>query len=277
MNQLSSAKRAQMVHMLVEGNSVRATARMASVDKKSVLRLLPRLGEACRRFQDRTLRSLPCRRVQVDELWGFVHAKARNVPPSMAFRRDVGDVWLWLATCADTKLVATYAVGGRDAGTGRTFMRDLASRLAHRIQLSSDGLPAYVLAVDDAFGNDVDFAQIQKLYGTDSNPRRPETRYSPGRCRGVRRVRIIGDPKPEHMSTSYAERNNLTVRMSMRRFARLTNAFSKKFENLCHAISLHFAFYNWCRVHQTLKMTPAQAAGLTDERWTMEQLVGLAA
>ena len=173
--------------------------------------------------------------------------------------------------------MAAYAVGGRDAGTAPAFMHDLASRLAHRVQLTTDGLQAYVLAVHDAFGNDVDFAQLQKVYEADHNPHRPETRYSPGTCRRTFRRRIIGDPTPEHVSTSYAERNNLTVRMSMRRFTRLSNGFSKKCENLCHAVSLHFAFYNYCRKHQTINKTPAQAAGLANERWTMERLVSLAA
>ncbi len=275
MNKLSTAKRVQIVAALVEGNSIRATCRMTGAAKNTVIKLLRDIGSASSEYQNRTLRNLPCRRLQVDEIWSFVYAKAKNVPESMHCDPNVGDVWTWIAIDADTKLVPTFLLGGRDAGTATVFMRDLASRLANRVQLTSDGHAAYLHAVDDAFGNDIDYAMLVKLYGPDGNPNKPESKYSPGKCNGSKAHKIKGNPDRKHVSTSYAERQNLTMRMSMRRFTRLTNAFSKKAENLAHAVSLHFMYYNFCRKHLTLRETPAQAAGLSDHCWTLEELVGL--
>ncbi len=275
MNQLSTEKRAMIVRCLVEGNSIRATVRMTGAAKNTVVKLLRDLGQACSEYQDRALRNLPCKRLQVDEIWSFVYAKARNVPASMATDPSVGDVWTWVAIDADTKLVPTYMLGGRDAGTARAFMQDLAGRLSERVQLTSDGHQAYLSAVDAAFGENIDYAMLVKLYGPDGNPSKPESKYSPGKCNGSKKHKIKGNPDREHVSTSYAERQNLTMRMSMRRFTRLTNAFSKKAENLAHAVSLHFMHYNFCRKHQTINKTPAQAAGVADHRWTIEELVGL--
>jgi IS1 family transposase len=275
MNQLSTEKRTRVIAALVEGNSIRATVRMTGVAKNTVTKLLRDIGTACSKYQDRTLRNLPCKRLQLDEIWSFVYAKSRNVPESKLCEPHVGSVWTWVALDADTKLVPTYLIGGRDAGTATAFVRDLASRLANRVQLTSDGLAAYVNAVDDAFGQDIDFAMLIKMYGPDGNPRKPESKYSPGKCNGSKKHKMTGNPDREHVATSYVERQNLTMRMSMRRFTRLTNAFSKKAENLAHAVSLHFMHYNFCRKHQTLGMTPAQAAGVTDHQWTLEELVGL--
>lgn len=274
MNVLSTEKRKSVVAALVEGNSIRATCRMTGVAKNTVSKLLKDLGVVCSAYQDEVLRNLPCQRLEVDEIWSFVYAKDRNVPRSKAFD-GVGSVWTWIALDAETKLVPSWMVGGRDAGTASLFLRDLASRLKHRVQLSSDGHAAYLNAVTDAFGDDVDYAQIVKIYGPDSNPRKPESKYSPGKVNGARRLKIKGDPMGEYISTSYIERLNLTMRMSMRRFTRLTNAFSKKTENLVAAISLHFMYYNFCRVHQTIKTTPAIAAGVTSNKWEIEDILRL--
>lgn len=275
MNKLSTEKRVRVIAALVEGNSIRATVRMTGVAKNTVIKLLCDLGRACSDYQDRTLRNLSCARIQVDEIWSFVYAKAKNMPANKSCEPGVGDVWTWVAIDADTKLVPSYMLGGRDAGAATRFLRDLASRLSHRVQLTSDGHAAYLNAVHDAFGEDIDYSVVIKLYGSDHNPNKPETKYSPGKCNGSRHLKILGNPDRKHVSTSYVERNNLTMRMSMRRFTRLTNAFSKKVENLVHAVSLHFMHYNFCQKHQTLGMTPAEAAGVADHRWTIEELIGL--
>ena len=275
MNVLKTSKRVQIVSALVEGNSIRATCRMTGAAKNTGLKLLARLGKACSDYQDRTLRNLPCRRLQVDEIWCFVYAKAKNVPLSKACDPGVGDVWTWTAIHAETKLVPSYMIGGRDTGAARQFMQDMASRLSHRVQLTSDGHGPYLKAVDEAFGADIDYAMLVKFYGPDGNPNKPESKYSPGKCNGSRRHKITGNPEIQHVSTSYAERQNLTMRMSMRRFTRLTNGFSKKVEKLAHAVSLHFMHYNFCRKHETLGMTPAEAAGVADHQWTIEELIGL--
>jgi IS1 family transposase len=272
MNKLPAAKRVQIVSALVEGNSVRATCRMTGAAKGTVLKLLRDLGCACREYQDRTLRNLPCERIQCDEIWSFCYAKEKNVPKNKRGQFGYGNVWTWTALCADTKLVPSFCIGGRDAGTAYTFMDDLAGRLRRRVQLTTDGHGAYLRAVEDAFGSEIDYAMLVKLYGEDLTD---ETRYSPAKCTGCRREPKTGNPDPLHISTSYVERQNLTMRMSMRRFTRLTNGFSKKVQNLEHAVSLHFMHYNFCRKHQTIGTSPAVAAGVAGHVWSLEELVGL--
>jgi IS1 family transposase len=272
MNRLTSEKRAAIVGALVEGNSIRATCRMTGAAKGTVLKLLSDLGLVCSIHQDRLMRDLKCERIQVDEIWAFVYAKQKNVPPEK--RGEAGDVWTWVALDADTKLVPSFHIGPRDFQTAVTFLGDLQHRLAHRVQLTTDGHRPYLKAVEETFGNDVDYAQLIKVYGAD-NSRKPERRYSPAVCVDAIPTPIIGNPAREHISTSYIERQNLTMRMSMRRYTRLTNAFSKKVENLTAACSLHFAHYNLCRVHQTLGTTPAVAAGITDHVWKLSELIAL--
>jgi IS1 family transposase len=272
MNRLSTERRKQVVASLVEGNSIRSTVRMTGVAKNTVVKLLVDLGEVCSIHMDRTMRDLPCERLQVDEIWSFVYAKQKNVPPEK--RDQAGDVWTWVAVDADTKLVPTFQIGPRDLGTATEFMNDLASRLSGRVQLTTDGHRSYLLAVEGAFKGEVDYAQLVKVYGRDAS-NKPERRYSPAVCLGQDMQPISGDPDPAHISTSYVERLNLTMRMSMRRYTRLTNAFSKKVENLTAAVSLHFFHYNFCRVHQTLGTTPAVAAGVSDHTWKLDELIGL--
>lgn len=272
MNQLTMAKRVQIISALIEGNSLRATARMCDVAFNTVLKLLPQIGRACLDYQDRVFRNLPCKRIQCDEIWSFCYAKERNVPSDKKGQFGYGDVWTWVAIDPETKLVPSFMVGSRSALTAREFMDDLASRLANRVQLTTDGHRAYLEAVEEAFGSDVDYAMLVKLYGADSEP---DTRYSPAECIGCRSVEIAGRPKPEHISTSHVERQNLTMRMKMRRFTRLTNAFSKKVENHIWAVALHYMHYNFCRIHQTLRVTPAMAAGVTDKLWEVSDIVAL--
>jgi IS1 family transposase len=273
MNRLTGERRERVIACLVEGNSIRATVRVTGVAKNTVVKLLGDLGLVCSIYQDRLLRDLSCQRVQVDEVWSFVYAKAKNVPADK--RGEAGDVWTWVGLDADTKLVVSYHVGGRGPDDAAEFMRDLASRLRSRVQLTTDGHSPYMLAVPSAFGDDIDYAMLVKLYGSPS--RVEQRRYSPARLTAIDRQPRIGDPDPDHISTSYVERQNLTMRMGMRRFTRLTNGFSKKVENHVAAISLHFFHYNFCRPHQTLGrgVTPAMAAGVTDHRWTLSELVGL--
>ncbi len=266
-------KRVQVISALVEGCSVRSTSRLTGVAKGTILRLLADVGTACQEYQDRMVRGLSCKRIQCDEIWSFVYAKAKNVPEPMRGARGVGDVWTWVAMCADTKLVASWAVGRRDAFTANAFIRNLASRLAHRVQVTTDGNKVYLEAIEGAFGADVDYAMLVKLYGNDGG--QAETRYSPAECTGTREIRITGNPDAEHISTSYIERQNLTMRMYMRRFTRLTNAFSKKVENHAHAVSLFYMHYNFARIHQTLRVTPAMEAGVSDHVWSIEEIVGL--
>lgn len=273
MNRLDISKRAQIIGLLVEGNSLRAASRLADVSINTVTKLLVDVGTACAKYQDETLRNLPCKRVQVDEIWSFVYAKDKNVKTAKAAPDGAGDVWTWTAICADTKLVPTWHVGSRDAECAMTFIDDLSRRLANRVQLTSDGLKSYLDAVDGAFGGDVDYSQLVKIYG---KPWEVEKRYSPVECIGARKQPIIGNPDPKHISTSYVERQNLNMRMSMRRFTRLTNAFSKKVENHAHAIALHFMYYNFGRIHKTLRVTPAMAAGVAQHVWSLEEIAGLA-
>jgi len=272
MNRLTTEKRTQVIAALVEGNSIRATVRMTGAAKNTVVKLLVDLGEACARYQDQTLRGLTCRRIQCDEIWSFCYAKAKNVPAEHKGDFGYGDVWTWTAIDADSKLVLSWCIGGRDSYTALAFMQDVARRLTQRVQLTTDGHKAYLDAVERTFGQNIDYAMLQKLYGTDGEA---ENRYSPAKCIGTDVQRIQGKPDPKHVSTSYVERQNLTMRMSMRRFTRLTNAFSKKVQNLGHAVALHFMYYNFCRRHQTLGMTPAMASGLTDHEWSIDEIVAL--
>jgi IS1 family transposase len=273
MNRLSKDKRAQAVAALVEGNSIRSTVRMTGVAKGTVLKLLADLGAACSEYQRRTLVGIRSKRIQCDEIWSFCYAKEKNVPEHMKGKPGVGDVWTWTAMDADSKLMISWLVGERDAGYATAFINDLATRLATRVQLTTDGLKVYLEAVEGVFGADVDFAQLVKLFGKASEQQ--QKRYSPPQCTGCQKTRIEGNPDPRHVSTSFVERQNLTMRMSMRRFTRLTNAFSKKVENLEAAVSLHFMWYNFGRIHQTLRVTPAMQAGVSDHVWTIEEIVGL--
>ena len=271
MNKLSIEKRIQVVSCLVEGNSIRSTVRMTGVAKNTIVKLLAEIGEACSNYQDKVLRNLPCKNIQCDEIWSFCYAKEKNVPKDKRGKFGYGDVWTWTAICADTKLVPSWFIGSRDTATAKAFINDLASRLAHRIQLTTDGHRPYLVAVEDAFAGDIDYAMLHKLYESSQE----EARYSPAKCNGAEKKLITGAPDPKKVSTSYAERQNLTMRMGMRRFTRLTNAFSKKVENLAHAVSLHFMYYNFCRIHQTLRVTPAMEAGITDHVWTLEEILKL--
>lgn len=270
-NVLSTAKRVQIVSALVEGVGIRSAARMADVSKDTVMKLWREIGEACIRMQDEQLRELTCNRLQVDEIWSFVYAKAKNVPAEKAGQFGYGDVWTFTAIDADTKLMPSFLVGSRDAGCAHEFMTDLASRLVNRVQLTTDGHKMYLSAVEDAFGGAVDFAQLQKHYASTQE----EHRYSPAVCTGTEKRCITGNPDPKHVSTSYVERANLTIRMSLRRFTRLTNAFSKKVENHTAAMGLFSAHYNFCRIHKTLRVTPAMAAGVSARVWSVEDLVAL--
>src|SRR6266404_4115044 len=273
MNRLSPDKRTQIINALVEGNSLRATARLAGVAFNTVLKLLPEIGQACEEYQRRVLRNLPCKRVQCDEIWSFCYGKDKNLPKDKRGKFGFGSVWTWTAICADTKLVPCYRVGDRNAWAAQNFMHDLASRLANRVQLTTDGHRVYLTAVEVAFGTDVDYAMLVKMYGNDG--RGEEARYSPAECIGSRSIPIIGNPKYSDISTSYAERQNLTMRMRMRRFTRLTNAFSKKIDNHRWAVALYFMHYNFCRVHQTLRVTPAMEAGISDHVWDIAEIVAL--
>ncbi len=273
MNKLTTKRRVQLISALVEGNSICSTVRMTGVAKNTVTKLLVDIVTTCAAYQDAHLVNLPCKRIQVDEIWSFVGAKAKNVPEEKRGEFGMGDVWTWTAICADTKLVPSWLVGGRDAEYATEFMNDLARRLANRVQLTSDGHKAYLQAVEDAFGWDVDYSMLVKHYGY--APDQPNTRYSPAICTGCSKEIVKGDPDPYHVSTSHVERQNLTIRMRMRRFTRLTIAFSKKLENHEHAIALHFMHYNFCRIHQTLRSTPAIKAGVTDHVWTIEEIVDL--
>ena len=273
MNTLSEAKRVQVIAALVEGNSIRATVRMTGVAKNTIAKLLAEVGTACAGYQRRVFRNLRCKRIQCDEIWSFCYAKQKNVPAEKRGQFGFGDVWTWTAICADTKLVPSWAIGGRDATVAYWFMHDLASRLRNRVQLTTDGHRVYLNAVESAFGCEIDYAMLVKLYGND--PRPEEARYSPAQCIGAMAATITGDPDPRHISTSYVERQNLTMRMGMRRFTRLTNGFSKKVQNLEHAVALHFMHYNFCRVHQTLRVTPAMEAEITDRIWNIEDVVRL--
>jgi IS1 family transposase len=271
-NVLPTAKRVQILSMLVEGSSMRSISRVADVSINTVAKLLADAGAACAEHHERTVRNVAAKRVQCDEIWSFCYAKQRNVATAKAAPEDAGDVWTWTALDADSKLIVSYLVGGRDAGYAHEFMQDVAGRLANRVQLTTDAHKAYLQAVEGAFGADVDYAMLVKLYGEAPHP---PGRYSPAECIGAKKQRVTGSPDRAHVSTSYVERQNLTMRMSMRRFTRLTNAFSKKAEAHMHALALYFTFYNFVRIHKTLRVTPAMAAGVSDRLWSMEDVVAL--
>jgi len=274
MNKLNNDKRVAVITALVEGCSVRATSRMTGVAKGTILRLLAEVGTACAEYQNATLRNIPAKRVQVDEIWSFVGCKQKNVTAERAEREIAGDVWTFVAIEAQTKLAISWLVGRRDAGCATDFLQDVSSRLTNRVQLTTDGHRMYLMAVPDAFGADVDYAQLVKIYGNDPEGQK---RYSPARCLGTERVELIGKPDPAHVSTSFIERQNLTMRMQMRRFTRLTNAFSKKIENHMHAIALFYMWYNFGRIHQTLRVTPAMEAGISQHVWSIHEIVALSA
>jgi IS1 family transposase len=269
MNKLPLAKRVLILNMLVEGSSLRSISRVADVSINTVTKLLEDAGEACIRIHDETVRNVTASRIQCDEIWSFNYCKQRTVATATAAPLDAGDVWTWTALDADTKLIVTYAVGDRTLSSARLFMEDLKERLANRVQITADGHRAYVEAIEGAFGEDVDFAQLVKLYGPTPSP---PGRYSPAQCTGTRKRVRAGNPDMAHVSTSYVERHNLTIRMGNRRFTRLTNAFSKKIDNHVHALALFFCHYNFCRIHKTLKVSPGMAAGVTDTLWSMEDI-----
>jgi IS1 family transposase len=273
MNKLSANKKAQILNMLVEGSSMRAVSRVADVSINTVTKLLVDAGTVCAHFHNEAVRGVKAKRVQCDEIWSFCYAKEKNVPAATAAPAEAGDVWTWTAIDADSKLIVSYLVGGRDAGYATEFMQDVASRLANRVQLTTDGHKAYLNAVEDAFAGNVDYAQLVKIYG--AVPESQQRRYSPAECTGAIKTRVNGNPNHDHINTSYVERQNLTMRMSMRRFTRLTNAFSKKLENHVHMLSLYFVHYNFIRIHKTLKVTPAMQAGLTNELHNTDWLVAM--
>ena len=276
MNRLSTEKRAQIIGCLTEGMSIRSTVRITGAAKNTITKLLVDLGEVCSDFQDRTLVDLPCTTIECDEIWNFVYAKQKNVPEQHRGEYGYGDVWTWTAICAETKLIPSWFVGQRNAEDGFLFMMDLKTRLRYRPQITTDGLKAYAAAIGFSFGTQVDWAVLQKTYSSDPSG---ERRYSPAICTGID-IRVKkGDPDPSKISTSYVERQNLTMRMNMRRFTRLTNAFSKKIENLSSAVSLHYIVYNFARPHSALAnpypRTPAMAAGVADHVWTLQEVAGL--
>ncbi len=272
MNRLDTGRRAQVLKCLAEGMSLRGTARLTGVARMTIEKLLRELGAGCAAYQDKALRDLKSRRVQCDEIWSFCYAKNKNVTYAMQEEHpDAGDVWTWTAIDADSKLVITWRVGSRTNTDAYEFMADLESRLAGRVQLTTDGLRAYAAAVDAHFGVDVDFAMLNKIYKNTTE----QGKYSPAECIGCEKNIISGDPDPKHISTSYVERQNLTMRMHMRRFTRLTNAFSKKIEMHAHAVAIHFMWYNFVKIHSSLRVTPAMAAGVASKVWEAEDVIGL--
>jgi IS1 family transposase len=271
MNKLDREARVRILHLLCEGNSIRAACRLTGASKKAVSKLMVDAGQAAAWYQERVFVNLTCKRIQVDEIWAFLYAKQKNVPLAKKAPDGAGDVWTWTAIDADTKLIPSWFVGGRDSDAPIIFMDDLASRLANRVQLTSDGHRACLEAVEGAFGSDIDYAMLVKLYG--AAPESAKGRYSPAECVGAYKQRIEGNPDPKHISTSYAERSNLSVRMHTRRFTRLTNAFSKKVENHAHSVALFAMYYNFVRIHKTLRTTPAMAAGVTSRLWEIGDIV----
>jgi IS1 family transposase len=270
MNILSTSKRTAVIAALIEGASINATCRMTGVAKHTVLKLLKDMGCACAAYHNAHVRNVSVRRIQADEVWSYVYGKDKNISEEQ-MKNGAGSVWTWTAIDADTKLVISYTLGNRGAETAHAFMQDVASRVSTRIQLTTDGHRVYADAVEDAFGADIDYAMLVKIYGASND--NPESRYSPATCIGCRTGVLNGDPDPDHISTSFVERSNLSMRMGMRRFTRLTNGFSKKLENHGHMVALYFMHYNFCRVHKTLRVTPAMEAGLTDHVWEIEELL----
>lgn len=270
MNKLPPAKRADILAMMAEGVSIRSIVRLTGVSKNTITKLLEDAGQAFTEYQDTHLRNLTCKRLQVDEIWSFIHCKQRNVATAKTAPEDAGDIWCWVALDADTKLAPSWLVGNRDGDAAKVFIADLASRLANRVQLTTDGHRPYLEAVEEAFGADIDYAMLVKIYGEGPAS---AGRYSPGVCVGAEKRRVEGRPDPDHISTSYAERQNLNIRMGTRRLTRLTNAFSKKAANHAHAMAIYFMHYNFVRIHRSLRCSPAMAAGVTTKLWELADLV----
>lgn len=270
MNKLPIEKRRLILNMLCEGSSMRSISRIADVSINTVSKLLADAGDAALVMHHENVQNVTASRIQCDEIWSFCYAKEKNVKKAKAAPAEAGDVWTWTAIDADTKLIVTYLIGGRDAGYAQEFIEDLKTRLANRVQLTTDGHHAYLQAVENSFGEDIDYTMLIKLYGQGPEG---QHRYSPPECVGTRKKRVMGRPKAEHVSTSYVERQNLTMRMSMRRFTRLTNGFSKKYDNHVHALALYFYHYNFCRIHKSLRVTPAMEAKLTDRIWSFDDLI----
>jgi IS1 family transposase len=278
MNKLPIEKKVQIINMLVEGMSLRAASRISGCSINTVTKLLVDTGKACQNFHDETVHGLKSTRIEADEIWSFVYAKEKNVEEivnTSIDKQKAGDVWTWTALDSDSKMIVSWFVGERDGDAAYTFMCDVKSRLRNRVQLTTDGHKAYLNAVPDAFGSKIDYAMLIKIYGEPQGANASDRKYSPGDCTGFEKKRIIGKPVAENVSTSYVERQNLTMRMHMRRFTRLTNAFSKKMENHCYAIALHFVYYNFCKIHKTIRVTPAMEAGLTKDVMTIEDIVRL--
>jgi IS1 family transposase len=273
MNKLPIERRRQILAMLCEGSSMRSIERITGVSINTVSKMLVDAGEACLILHDETVHNVKASRVQCDEIWSFCYAKDKNVPAAKDAPEGAGDVWTWIAIDADTKLIVSYFVGDRSGQSAIALMDDLRSRLSNRVQLTTDGHRAYLEAVEGAFGADVDYAQLVKMYGNVGGGKSAEVRYSPAECTGIKKVRVEGNPDVKHVSTSYVERQNLTMRMSMRRFTRLTNAFSKKLDNHIHALALYFVFYNFTRIHKTLRVSPAMAAGITNRLWSLDDVI----
>jgi IS1 family transposase/lambda repressor-like predicted transcriptional regulator len=272
MNKLPLAKRTQILAMLCEGSSMRSISRVADVSINTVSKLLVQAGEACLAVHDEHVRGVKASRIQCDEIWSFCYAKQKNVPTAKDAPEGAGDVWTWTALDSETKLMVSYFVGDRTGESAIVLMDDLRSRLANRVQLTTDGHKPYLEAVEGAFGDDIDYAMLIKLYGSVGG-KGAEVRYSPAECTGILKRHVTGSPDPNAVSTSHVERMNLSIRMQNRRFTRLTNAFSKKLDNHIHALALYFAFYNFCRIHKTLRMSPAMAAGITDRLWSLDDVV----
>jgi IS1 family transposase len=273
MNKLPNEKRVQILSMLVEGSSMRSISRVVGVSINTVTKLLAEAGEACLAYHDENVKGLNCKKIQCDEIWAFCYAKEKNVHTAKSAPTFAGDLWTWTSICADSKLICNWFVGGRDADFGKLFMDDLAARLNSRVQMTTDGHKVYMQAIEGAFGAEIDYAQLVKMFG--NSPESAKGRYSPAECTGIKKTPKIGTPKDKDISTSYAERQNLTMRMSMRRFTRLTNAFSKKYESHCHALALYFIYYNFIRIHKSLKVSPAMAAGVTDKLWDWKDVTAI--
>lgn len=273
MNKLTTSKRVQILQMLCEGSSMRSISRIVDVSINTVTKLLVDAGTACSDYQNKVFKNLTCNRIQCDEIWSFCYSKEKNIPEDKEGVFGYRDVYTWTAICADSKLVPSWYVGRRDTENATVFMKDLASRMKHRVQLTTDGHRMYLEAVEDAFGSEIDFSQLIKVYGVSEGE--TEKRYSPAKCLGTEKINMIGNPNKKDISTSYIERANLTMRMGMRRFTRLTNGFSKKFENHMHAVALYFMYYNFCRIHQTLRVTPSMEVGVTDHVWDIEDILSL--
>ena len=272
MNRLPLKKRTQIIGLLCEGTSLRATSRLADVSINTVTKLLVDIGTACQDYHDEHVRKVNAKRVQCDEIWSFIYAKDKNLPDNYQGKYGMGSIWTWVGLDADSKLVISWLVGNRDATYARLFMQDVADRLKNRVQPTTDGLKAYLDSVEESFGADIDFAQLVKLYGA---PLEAEHRYSPAECTGTEKNVVTGRPNKQHISTTYVERQNLTMRMNMRRFTRLTNAFSKKVENHAHAVALHFMYCNFVRIHKSLRVSSAMEAGITKKLWSVEDIARL--